>query len=42
LWPSAECPPDSDTVPVIAVTHTTAGVAGIIGAIIVFGDQLAC
>jgi hypothetical protein len=27
---------------VIAVTHTAAGVAGIIGAIIVFGDQLAC
>ncbi len=28
--------------PVIAVTHTAAGVAGIIGAIIVFGDPLAC
>jgi hypothetical protein len=29
-------------VPVIAVTHTAASVVGIIGAIIVFGDPLAC
>ena len=42
LCPSAKCPPDGDTAPVIAVTHTAASVAGIIGAIIVFGDPLAC
>ena len=42
LCPSAKCPPDGSTMPVIAVTHTAASVAGIIGAIIVFGDRLAC
>ena len=39
---SAKCPPDNDTVTVIAVIATAASVAGIIGAIIVFGDPLAC
>ena len=41
FYASAKGLQDGDAVPVIAVTGTTANVAGIVGGIIVFGDPLA-
>jgi hypothetical protein len=41
FYASAKSLQDGEAVPVIAVTGTTANVAGIIGGIIVFGDPLA-
>jgi hypothetical protein len=41
FYASARAFQDGDAVPVIAVTGTTANVAGIVGGIIVFGDPLA-
>ena len=41
FYASAKSLQDGEAVPVIAVTGTTANVAGILGGIIVFGDPLA-
>jgi hypothetical protein len=40
FYASAKGLQDGDAVPVIAVTGTTANIAGIVGGIIVFGDPL--